>query len=279
MEKAQTLADFYQTHLALMPGSIQSEIGHFNVFRWADLGEGKTKCSSFGRKQFYKISLLSGCNTYHYADKSVRIEQNALIFSNPQVPYHWELHDEEQRGMFCLFTEAFLPRLASLALPEYPVFQPGGQAVFQLTDAQYEAMEAVFARMETELAADYVFKYDVLRNAVLDLIHAALRLQPAAALHQHPNAAARPTWAPPPSSTGTSTPTPRPALPRSLRSCWSASSPSSRRGSGCGCAFRWSLPTSWPSTSTTSTRPSRKRRAAPPPPYWPPASPRKPKCC
>jgi len=191
METAQTIEDFYQAHLGLLPASIQQQIGHFNVFRWDDLGEGKTKCSSYGRKQFYKISLLSGSNTYHYADKSVRIEKNALIFSNPLVPYHWELHDEEQRGMFCLFTEAFLPRLGSLALPEYPVFQPGGQSVFQLTDAHYQAMETVFTRMAADMAADYVFKYDALRNATLELIHMALRLQPAAALHQHTNAAAR----------------------------------------------------------------------------------------
>ena len=191
MESAQTIQEFYQTHPGLLPPSRQQEIGHFNVFRWDDLDEGKAKCSSYGRKQFYKISLVSGCNTYHYADKSVRIEKNALIFSNPLVPYHWELHEEEQHGIFCLFTEAFLPRLGSLAQPEYPVFQPGGQSVFQLADAHYQAMEAVFARMAADMASDYAFKYDALRNATLELIHTALRLQPAATLHQHPNAAAR----------------------------------------------------------------------------------------
>ncbi len=191
MESTQTIEGFYQAHPGLLPPGLQREVGHFNVFRWQDLGEGKTKCSSYGRKQYYKISLLSGGNTYHYADKSVRIEKNALVFSNPLVPYYWALPDEQQRGMFCLFTEAFLPRLGSLALPEYPVFQPGGQSVFQLSDAHYQAMEAVFARMVADLASDYVFKYDALRHATLELIHMALRLQPAAALPQHPNAAAR----------------------------------------------------------------------------------------
>jgi AraC-like DNA-binding protein len=191
MHKAQTVADFYQTSLALLPAAIQPEVGHFNVFQLADVAEAETKCSSYGRRLFYKISLLPGRNTYHYADKSVHTEQNALIFSNPQVPYHWDLHESKQAGVFCVFTDHFLSRHTTVALPEYPVFKPGGQAVFQLTEAQYQTATAIFAHMATELAADYVFKYEVLRNATLDLMHLAMRLQPAAALPQPATAASR----------------------------------------------------------------------------------------
>ena len=190
MEETQTYEEFYHAHLALMPAAVQQTVGQFNVLRWTNLREGQAKCSSFSRRQFYKITLISGANTYHYADQSVHIAQNALVFSNPLVPYHWEPHDGRQTGMFCIFTEDFLRRHAPLALAECPLFRPGGQAVFQLTDAQYQAADAVFAKMVTELASDYVFKYDVLRNAVLDLMHSAQRLQPTMR-HQHPNAAAR----------------------------------------------------------------------------------------
>lgn len=148
-------------------------------------------CAAYGRKQFYKISLLSGGNTYHYANQSVRLDKNVLLFNNPLVPYHWEQPDEDQHGIFCLFTEAFLPRPATLALSHYAVFQPGQQSVFQLTDAQYQALEAVFAKMEAELASDYAFKYDLLRHATLELVHAALRLQPPVATRRQAPAAAR----------------------------------------------------------------------------------------
>ena len=190
MEQAQTLEDFYHAHLGL-PAPAQPGVGHFNVLRWHDLDEGKAQCAAYGRKQFYKISLLSGGNTYHYADKSVRIEKNVLLFNNPLVPYHWEQPDEQQQGIFCLFTEALLPWRAASGLSEYPVFQPGEQSVFQLTDAQYQSMETVFTKMETELASDYVFKYEVLRHAALELVHGALRLQPSAATLPSLSAAAR----------------------------------------------------------------------------------------
>lgn len=191
MEKTQTLHDFYQLHPQLRPATLPAETGQFNVFHLQQVLEAGTKCSSFGRKQFYKISLLPGRSTYHYADKSVYIEQNGLIFSNPQVPYHWDFHGENQAGVFCVFTEAFVPRLAGLPLPETPLFRPGGQAVFQLTDEQFATMRGVFTKMFAELAADYPFKYDVLRNATLDLLHGALRLQPAAVAPPYANAAAR----------------------------------------------------------------------------------------
>ena len=191
MLKTQTIQDFYQRCLNLIPEPVLLGMGHFNVFRLEDVAEAETKCSSFGRKQFYKISLLPGPSTYHYADKSIRVERNALVFSNPQVPYHWEFHEAKQAALFCVFTEDFLPRVASLPLPEIPVFRPGGQAVFQLTDGQYQLMANVFVKMLEELDSDYVFKYDVLRNATLDLVHRALRLQPAATSPPPANAAAR----------------------------------------------------------------------------------------
>ena len=191
MHQAQTVAEFYQASLALLPAPIQPEIGHFNVFQLADVAEAETKCSAYGRRLFYKISLLPGRNTYHYADKSVSTEQNALIFSNPQVPYQWELSERKQAGIFCVFTDHFLSRHATSPLSKYPVFKPGGQAVFQLTEAQYQAATAIFTHMANELTSDYVFKYEVLRNATLDLMHLAMRLQPAAALQQPATAASR----------------------------------------------------------------------------------------
>lgn len=190
MEKAQTVAAFYHEALALLPAMRQPETGHFHVFELADVAQAETKCSAHGRRLFYKISLLPGRHTYHYADKSVRTEQHALIFSNPQVPYHWELPDSQQAGLFCVFTDQFLAQRATLPLPEYPVFKPGGQAVFQLTADQYQTAATLFAAMARELTSDYRFKYEVLRNATLDLMHLAMRLQPAKALPQPPATAA-----------------------------------------------------------------------------------------
>ena len=45
--------------------------------------------------------------------------------------------------------------------------------------------------MNRELASDYAFKYDLLRNYVLELIHYGQKLQPATALYTTHNASSR----------------------------------------------------------------------------------------
>lgn len=145
----------------------------------------------YSRKDFYKISLIQGQNTYHYADKSIEVERNALLFASPLVPYQWEPRSEQQGGFFCIFTEAFLQRQLGSGLVNFPVFQPGSQPIFFLTDEQTAATTVLFEKMFTELASDYSYKYDLLRAYVLELIHSAQRLHPITTLYRETNAATR----------------------------------------------------------------------------------------
>ncbi|HEX9509531.1 MAG TPA: helix-turn-helix transcriptional regulator [Puia sp.] len=191
MEKLQTLESFYHTHLNLVPENIKQELGHFNVFKLDNLKDSKTKCSSYGRKEFYKISLMSGKNIYHYADKSVYIEKNALVFTNPSVPYHWEHLTEDQHGWFCIFTEDFFHKSNMTPLQNYPVFSLGGQSVFLLTNEQNKLIEGIFLKMLKEIESDYLYKFDVLRNCAYDLIHEALKTQPAVTINHQATAANR----------------------------------------------------------------------------------------
>ena len=50
--------------------------------------------------------------------------------------------------------------------------------MFELTDEQAKRAEAIFLRMFDEINSDYVYKYDILRSLVLELIHFALKMQP-----------------------------------------------------------------------------------------------------
>ena len=189
--KTQTLEDFYRAKLNWLPANLQQDLGHFNVFRLDDFVGHQAQPIPYSRKDFYKISLIIGQNTYHYADKSIAIEQNALLFANPQVPYDWEPRSAEQTGFFCIFTEAFLQRYLGSQLTDFPVFQPGGQPVFCLTDVQLAQTRELFQKMFTELDSSYFYKYDLLRAYVLELIHSAQKLQPITTLYRESNAATR----------------------------------------------------------------------------------------
>lgn len=200
--KDRSLEDFYEEiasftgrdMMAYCPKGIQKEIGHFNVF---DIVETLRKVQSqnampYDRRAYYKISLIRGKNKAEYADKVIQVENNALLFATPKIPYHWVPQDENQAGSFCIFTDAFLEKNKSSVAPDkLPIFQPGGYPVFEITDEQAAEIAVIFRKMKKEIAADYEYKYDLLRNYVLELIHHGQKLQPASALHSKHNAAER----------------------------------------------------------------------------------------
>ncbi|PTQ94097.1 AraC-like DNA-binding protein [Mucilaginibacter yixingensis] len=191
-----SIDDFYRESNTLIPEGINKEIGHFNVFRIDELRQRiKRKLvpeMPYNRRAYYKISLIRGRNKAEYADKVIDIEHNALLFATPKIPYHYVPQDDDQHGAFCIFTADFLlPNKSGVVLDELPIFQPGSVPVFQLSDDEADEIAPIFNKMLKELSSDYVYKYDLLRNYVLELIHTGQKLQPALALHPTHSASAR----------------------------------------------------------------------------------------
>jgi AraC-like DNA-binding protein len=191
-----TVEDFYRETSGLLPEGINKEIGHFNVFNVGELFSEylrtKKQPMSYNRRTYYKISLIGGRNKAEYADKVIDIEKSALLFGTPKIPYHWLPQDDNQHGFFCIFTSEFLvPSKSGVVLDDLPIFQPGGLPVFQLTDEASADIHYIFRKMYKELSSDYAYKYDLLRNYVLELIHYGQKLQPATALYPSHTASAR----------------------------------------------------------------------------------------
>ena len=198
-----TLDDFYQDVSSLtqkmveglLPDGINKEIGHFKVFCLAGLiakfktGAGKMP---YNPRAYYKISVIRGRNVAEYADKVIDIEKNALLFATPKIPYNWTPQDMEQQGYFCIFTDEFLVQSKSgVVLDDLPIFRPGGYPVFQLSDEEAEAIETLFKKMQQEIASTYLYKYDLIRSYILELIHYGQKLQPLTTYNQSHNASAR----------------------------------------------------------------------------------------
>jgi AraC family transcriptional activator of pobA len=189
-----SLDDFYKKNAAQLPNGIAKEIGHFNVFEAEKLFDKATgnRMMPYSRRAYYKISWLNGKSQIEYADKVIAVEQNALMFATPKIPYHWLPEDGNQTGMFCIFTPDFLSSgKTGVALDELPIFQPGQLPVFQLSDEEVQEIAYIFKKMHRELNADYKYKYDLLRNLVLELIHYGQKLQPMSALSIAQNASER----------------------------------------------------------------------------------------
>lgn len=179
---------------SILPEGINKDIGHFNVFNIASVRKRakETKTMPYNRRTYYKISLINGHNRAEYADKVIDIKKNGLLFASPKVPYNYIPQDEEQSGYFCIFSHEFLATSQSgMQLDSLPIFKAGGYPVFQLTDHQVEELQYLFEKMFKEMSSDYAYKYDLLRNYVLELIHYGQKLQPNVAQYTIHNATTR----------------------------------------------------------------------------------------
>jgi AraC-like DNA-binding protein len=138
----------------------------------------------YNRRMYYKISFISGHNHAEYADKTIEIKENALLFASPRVPYHWVPQDDDQKGFFCIFTPEFLVHSKTGVVPEeLPIFTPGNCPVFQLNADEAAEVRNLFTLMYRELSGNYAYKYDLLRNYLMQLIHYGQKLQPATGLY------------------------------------------------------------------------------------------------
>ncbi|WP_129715414.1 AraC family transcriptional regulator [Pedobacter sp. SYP-B3415] len=202
MNKETSLEEFYQEMAAvsgnsvqsLLPEAIDKEIGHFNVFALENLLDESTgkHIMPYSKRAYYKISFIEGRNRAEYADKVIDIEDQALLFATPKIPYNWLPLEKKQSALFCVFTADFVNRQKTgVVIDELPIFSPGEHPIFQLSSSEAAEAQHIFVKMQRELSSDYRYKYDLLRNMVMELIHFGQKLQPASKLYASNNAGHR----------------------------------------------------------------------------------------
>lgn len=191
MHSTETIQEFYARVLQTDAADVQlnnAGSGHFNVF---PRSQGCRK-TPYGRRDFYKVSLIVGTGRLYYGEKWTLLEGPVLLFANPLFPYSWEAVSAEQKGWYCLFTEAFVhPNGKIGTLEDSPLFRTGEMPVFFVDKKQEKTLSDIFAKMAEEMASEYPHKFDLLRNYLHLLIHEAMKMQPAGIFEKHTNASAR----------------------------------------------------------------------------------------
>lgn len=180
---SQTLADYYAA--ALPPPESSRHPGSFSAWRLEDFLADMDLVGVYSRKDFYKITLTTGPATYLCADQRLALVpgEPALVFTNTQVPYTWEVPDGACQGFCCVFTEDFLPEHTHLRPADWAVFAPDRPAFFRLSAAQQAAFSGIFEKMLAEQDSDYAHKYDLLYHYLMECVHGALKLAPATEAH------------------------------------------------------------------------------------------------
>ncbi|MBC7845310.1 MAG: helix-turn-helix transcriptional regulator [Flavobacterium sp.] len=197
-----TIKQFYENFFgadcpdlnSIISENIHKDIGHFNVFDIAEMYKSfKSKLEMpYNRRTYYKISLISGQNKVEFADKTILIKDCGILFASPKIPYNYTPLNLEQSGHFCVFTKDFLAKSKiGLDIDHLPIFSLQSDFIYQITPEQFEEVNAVFLKMHTEIASDYEYKYDLLRNYLMELIHYGQKLKPILAVENVKTASAR----------------------------------------------------------------------------------------
>ena len=185
----ENLKDFYLKKFNWIPEEVSKNIGHFNVFDVQRVEpSAKVKPIPYRRRDYYKIMLIWGDIDVFYADKVINVKKPALVFSNPQIPYKCERLENAEGGSYCIFNQNFFENFGNLI--QYSVFKPGENHVFELEDQQVDFVKQIYERMKVEIQSDYVHKFDLLRNLVFELLHVAMKMQPADQYANHSMSAA-----------------------------------------------------------------------------------------
>lgn len=165
----------------ILDENLSKDIGHFNVFNTAEIFKACTAKPEmpYNRRTYYKVSLIAGENLVEYAGKTIQITSYGLLFATPKIPYRYTPIGPSQAGHFCVFTKDFLPfSKIGLDIDSLQVFSNQSDFVFQITAAQFKEVEQIYAKMHREIASNYQYKYDLIRNYLMELIHFGQKLKP-----------------------------------------------------------------------------------------------------
>lgn len=182
-----------------MPAESVSEIPGLNIedlklkgFKVHELPASVKSPVSRGRRDFYKMGLITGNMTVSYGDKLLEINDTVLLFINPNVTHHVVRHSQKATGCACLFTEAFMTSRERIGiLKNSPLFHIGDSPAIPLDREQAAFMTGIFQKMLAVHSGDYPYKGELIRSCIELIIHEALRIQPSKNILQFKNAATR----------------------------------------------------------------------------------------
>ncbi|WP_342328125.1 helix-turn-helix transcriptional regulator [Pedobacter sp. FW305-3-2-15-E-R2A2] len=167
---------FYDHYVNRAFSEKNSFSGHFDFLLWEDLQKDLLACGRFQRKPFYKIALLQGEAVYHSGPHKTPVSGNTIVFTDPMIRFSFETTDKTFDGKYCVCSESFLRGTSKLSLSNWPLFKDRNIYTQSLNNEQYAELLRIFNEIENEYKSDYLFKEELIRNRVFDVIHYTQKL-------------------------------------------------------------------------------------------------------
>lgn len=152
-----------------------------DAFRVLDLSIAQDAGLSFAydRRSFYTVTLLQGEYQLEFEDRKINVSGNSLIFTTTKIPFGIHATGMGFAGIICLFKEEFVTKANSgHRLLEFPVYKPGTQHIYSLTNEQTKHFVDIYNKMFDEARGNSGFKDNLQRTYLLELIFNAQKLAP-----------------------------------------------------------------------------------------------------
>jgi AraC-like DNA-binding protein len=127
-----------------------------------------------GRRDFYKMGLVTGEMTIGYGGEVLELSGTVLFFVNPNVPRSVVRRSVNTTGYACIFTEKFMPAIVKKS----PLWNAGANPMIPLNNEQAAFMTGIFKKMLTAHHSGYLYKSDLIKSCIELIIHEALSIQP-----------------------------------------------------------------------------------------------------
>lgn len=127
-----------------------------------------------GRRDFYKMGLVTGEMTVGYGGEVLELNGTVLFFVNPRVSRSVVRRSVNTTGYACIFTETFMPPIVKKS----PLWNAGENPMIQLNSEQAAFMRGMFQKMVAVHQTNYPYKGDVIKSCIELIIHEALAIQP-----------------------------------------------------------------------------------------------------
>lgn len=165
-------------HDAEIPGVNMSEL-RLKGFRAHVLTNPPDLPVSLGRRDFYKMGLVTGEMMISYGDQVIETDGPVLFFINPKIP-HGVLHRSKKRtGYSCLFTQSFfVGRERTALLKNSPLVRIGDPPHIALNHEQADFMAGIFKKIVSVCAGDYAHKAELVRSCIELILRESIRIQP-----------------------------------------------------------------------------------------------------
>lgn len=133
----------------------------------------------YSRKLFYTATLIQGDYQLEFEDRKIDISGNSLLFTTTKIPFGIHATDLKYAGISCVFKEEFITKANSgYRLLEFPIYKPGRQNIYSLTNEQTKDFIDIYNKIFNEKRENSAFKSNLQRTYLLEIIFNAQKLAP-----------------------------------------------------------------------------------------------------